>query len=262
MKADSTVVIHIPHAATAIPSRLRSRIILSDKALAHELVAMTDLYTDELFTLPAMNYKIVKFPISRLIVDPERFLENDVEPMAKCGMGVIYTSTSEKEVLRDNPSASERAELIAEFYKPHHEALTQAVDSCLLSSGVCLVLDCHSFPKYPLPYELDQDPNRPDICIGTDDAFHSPPWIGQLSQDYFQTAGYSVAINRPFKGALVPEKHHRVTPNVYALMLEVNRGLYMDHLTGERRADFSDFKLRFQGVIASLIDKVVVRLVS
>lgn len=52
---------------------------------------MTDMYIDELFEYVKASEII--FPISRLIVDPERFLNDSKEyNMAKIGMGVIYTS--------------------------------------------------------------------------------------------------------------------------------------------------------------------------
>lgn len=259
MKSNCKIVLHIPHASTTIPPKLRSRLVLSDEALASEVIAMTDLYTDELFALPQLLGQSVSFPISRLVVDPERFLDDILEPMASLGMGVIYTRTSEGAVLRNTPSAEERAELIAEFYTPHHEALTRAVDSCLDSDGVCLILDCHSFPQHPLPYEHEQETIRPDICLGTD-SFHTPSWLGELAQNLFHAAGYSVAFNRPFPGALVPAKHHGVTPAVYSLMVEINRGLYMDCSSGYRSLNFLEFKNRFQGILTSLIDEVVVRM--
>ena len=53
---------------------------------------MTDAYTDKLFSVP--DAAVVRYPVSRLIADPERF-ENDAEEvMSKLGMGVIYTRTS------------------------------------------------------------------------------------------------------------------------------------------------------------------------
>jgi N-formylglutamate deformylase len=55
---------------------------------------------------------------------------------------------------------------------PHHLALSRAVEDELNAQGLSLIVDCHSFPSTPLPYEMDQDPSRPDICIGVDH-FHS-----------------------------------------------------------------------------------------
>ena len=46
-------------------------------ALSLELLRMTDAYTDELFALPErLAYRIV-FPVSRLVVDPERLADDD-----------------------------------------------------------------------------------------------------------------------------------------------------------------------------------------
>ena len=68
--------------------------------------------------------------------------------------------------LRVAPSPDERERLIDAWYRPHHRALTVAVDGVLAQSGVCLVLDCHSFPSVPLPYEPDQSPDRAGYLSG------------------------------------------------------------------------------------------------
>lgn len=80
-------------------------------------------------------------------------------------------------------------------------------------------------------------PNRPDFCIGTDE-YHTPPQLVDIATQYLERAGYSVAINRPFAGTIVPMAHYHANASVSSLMIEVSRGLYMDEATGEQRPDF------------------------
>lgn len=155
--APPAVVLHIPHASLVVPSDVAADLLLKPEELEHELLVMTDRYTDELFRLPSTLATTVAFPVSRLIVDPERFTDDARERMAQKGMGVVYTSTASGQPLRRPPSAIQRQQLLARFYEPHHAALTRAVAVALQAHGKCLLLDGHSFPAHPLPYEDDQD---------------------------------------------------------------------------------------------------------
>ncbi|MGE5357489.1 MAG: N-formylglutamate amidohydrolase [Bacteroidales bacterium] len=76
----------------------------------------------------------------------------------------------------------------------------------------------------PLPYENEQRADRPDICLGTDD-FHTPKWLADLARRLVEGEGWTVALNRPFAGALVPSPFHGHHRRVRALMIEVNRRL-------------------------------------
>ena len=114
--------------------------------------------------------------MSRLVVDPERFVDDALEPLSARGVGAIYTRTSQGMALRAPLCDSERQQLIDEFYAPHHEAFARAVAAELKRLGIALIIDCHSLPSRSLPYELDQNPDRPDICIGTD-SHHTPEWL-------------------------------------------------------------------------------------
>jgi N-formylglutamate amidohydrolase len=67
---------------------------------------MTDAYTDELFQSDLLGASTVHYPVSRIVVDPERFESDAEESMARVGMGVIYTKTS------DRPSTQEVANRI------------------------------------------------------------------------------------------------------------------------------------------------------
>ena len=156
------IILHIPHASTVLPSEVN--FLLGYEALAYEVDAMTDHHTDRLFDL--LEARRCVFPVSRLVVDPERFIQ---DPMESVGMGVVYTHTADGVALRAI-SDVDRLALIDTYYHPHHAALTRMVDEHLEQHGQCLIIDCHSFPAQPLPYE--NDINRPDICIGTD-AYHT-----------------------------------------------------------------------------------------
>lgn len=104
---------------------MRKTILLTDEELRAELLRMTDRYTDQLFQLPERNTARVVFPVSRLVVDPERFVDDSIEPMADVGMGAVYTQTSLGKLLRRPLSASEREQLLAKYYWTHHATLTQ-----------------------------------------------------------------------------------------------------------------------------------------
>ncbi len=129
------------------------------------------------------------------------------------------------------------------------------MDEALARAGHALVVDCHSFASVPLPYELDQSSERPDICLGTD-AFHTPPGLADVARDAFADQGFSVAFDRPFAGALVPAAHYRRDSRVLAIMVEVNRRLYMDESTGVRLAGFDRLRYRVCHAVHRVIDAV------
>jgi N-formylglutamate deformylase len=217
------IILHIPHASTVLPAEVE--FLLGQEALAYEVDAMTDHHTEQLFDLPGAHRCV--FPVSRLVVDPERFID---DPMESVGMGVVYTHTSNGEALRAI-SEIDRLALINSYYHPHHTALTRMADKCLEQHGQCLIIDCHSFPAQPLPYESDT--NRPDICIGTN-SYHTSTELKDYLSTAFKALGYDVAIDSPFSGTIVPLKHYHKDQRVESVMIEVNRSLYASPISFKR----------------------------
>ena len=230
------MILHIPHASTD----LAGRAFQCD--IGAELYRMTDHRTDELFYHPKA-VRIV-FPMSRLVCDVERFADDAQEAMAKKGMGVCYTTSSFGQVLRQI-SEAEKSIILEDYYWPHHTRLVAAVNDELQQRGSSLIVDCHSFSAVPLPHENNQDTPRPDICVGTDD-YHTPTALTELVTQYFESCGYSVAVNNPFAGALVPLAHYQANPAVNSIMIEVNRDLY--------QADFEAVKQRLNECLSLLVE--------
>jgi N-formylglutamate deformylase len=175
---------------------------------------------------------VIRHGVSRLVVDPERFPDDRQEPMASRGMGAVYTHTSRGLPLRRNQTPKQRQDLLDAYYWPHHRRLESAVSASLMAHGQALIVDCHSFPSRPSPYERDQDADRTDICIGTD-GFHTPPSLQNKAVHLFRQKGFTVSVNRPFAGSLVPLKCYRQDPHVQTVMIELNRRLYMNEDSGD-----------------------------
>jgi N-formylglutamate amidohydrolase len=224
--ADGAVVLHVPHGSRAVPEAERTRILLDDAALAAELDAMTDGHTDLIAAraADAATPRPWTFAnrLSRLVVDPERF-PDEREEMRAVGMGAVYTRTSCGEPLRPADAAHENA-LLSQYFHPYAQAMTELVDGRLAAAGQAVIIDVHSYPSKPLPYELHADGPRPPICLGTD-AFHTPPWLLDAARTAFGDCG-GIELNTPFAGCYVPLKHYGRTGAVAALMLEIRRDVY------------------------------------
>ena len=206
---------------------------------------MTDAFTDELFILPEATTTC--FPISRLLVDVERFPYDTEEPMSKVGMGVIYTDTAFGNELKRALQPNERNNLIS-HYETHHQALLAKVEKELKEHGKALIVDCHSFPNQPLPCDNDQSKPRPEFCVGTD-PYHTPFALLQLTVETIKDMGFSVGINRPYAGSIVPTALYRNDSRVMTIMIEVNRSLYMDELKGEKTRRFDQTKKQIKRVL-------------
>ena len=222
MQKTNPILINVPHSATYIPPAEKKYFTAPD--ISHEIKVMTDHFCDDLYDT---GDKMIRFPVSRLVCDPERFRDDAEEIMASIGMGAIYTSCSDGQELKA-VTPEHKEILLTKYYDRYHRRFEAAVTEKLREHGKCLIIDGHSFYDEPLPYEFDQDRDRPDICIGTD-ADHTPSEVEETVCGYFKSMGYTVEINRPFAGCIVPLKYYRNDKRVMSVMIEINRRLDMDH---------------------------------
>jgi N-formylglutamate amidohydrolase len=230
------VVLHLPHTSAVIPEAVEDQFLLVGEDLRHEHAALTDHHANELFCAPIGSPPVVRARASRIVVDVERFVDDAREPAARLGFGAICTRTTNGRKLRRWLSRRERAALLRR-HAAHHARLARAIDEALAAHGRCLVLDCHTFSNWPAAFEVvdrdtlldltQLDVTRPDICIGTD-PMHTPPALAQCFVEQFTAAGFHVAMNRPFAGALVPAPHYAADSRVHAIMVDVNQRVCRD----------------------------------
>jgi N-formylglutamate deformylase len=221
------IIAHIPHSSMAIPEADRTGFLRTPDELESEVKKLNDHFTDKLFESSHADVISLVFPVNRFLVDVERFEEDESEPMSDQGMGMLYTHDTEGKRFREGLSVNDREKLLLKYYRPHHQKLLQLVEQAIDTSGKVLIVDGHSFPTEPLPCDQSQEPNRPDICLGTDD-FHTPPWLLDLTKKTFEAQGFTVCVNHPYSGTIVPLSLYRKDQRVSSIMIEINRRLYLD----------------------------------
>jgi N-formylglutamate amidohydrolase len=92
-----------------------------------------------------------------------------------------------------------------------------------------------------LKRDLEQKVPRPDFNIGTD-PYHTPKELVYLSVAFFETAGHSLGIDWPYSGSIVPMEHYLKNKQVKSIMLEINRGLYLNEPSNEKSANYFEIK--------------------
>jgi len=247
----SPLFLHLPHAATEIPPECRADFLVSDEDLAAERLRLTDWFTDELFGEGWPAERTWRAPVSRLVVDVERFRDDAREPCAVVGMGAVYARGTRGQVLR-TVAPARREVLLETYYDPHHRRCAADAAAAVAQFGGCVVLDAHSYPSVALPTELP-GARRPEIGLGTDPT-HTPAALRALAEGFFRLRGFDVAVDQPYSGAFVPNGFFGVEPRVQALMVEVRRDLYMDEATGAKHAGFGEVQaalLDFRAALAA-----------
>jgi N-formylglutamate amidohydrolase len=233
---DKKIILHIPHSSANIP--LYEGYLVDSTVLDKEILRLTDWFTHDLFYSDEDEMIVAEF--SRIFCDPERFTDDAQEVMAKYGMGVLYEKSDNGEEIRIvTPELREK--VLTSYYWKHHHKFSLAVKNQLDTNGKALIIDCHSYPSKPLKRDLDKNPKRPDFNIGTD-SYHTPKELIDLSISFFKKAEYTLGIDWPYKGSIVPLEYYQKNKNVSTIMLEINRALYLNEPTNQKSETYSKIK--------------------
>lgn len=218
------VVLNIPHSSTFVPDWAAKDIIIPAPELSSLVDFMTDKDVDEIWGfVPDENKQVAT--VSRLVIDTERYRNDEEEAMSLKGMGLYYTHTPDGKQFRTR--TEDTYVKCLGIYDEYHSSLEAKVTKCLDEHCKCILLDCHSFHD-DMNYTGFHPSSFPDVCVGVNDVVSAE---AQLVIDTFKSAGYTVKVNEPFAGSLVPLKYLNDT-RVQSVMIELNRRIYDNNSFG------------------------------
>ncbi|HMA13697.1 MAG: N-formylglutamate amidohydrolase [Bacteroidota bacterium] len=207
-----------------------------------------DWMVDDLFAeapLEGATLLAARFP--RAYIDPNRRLD-DVDPAlldgvwpeplnpgpkSALGIGLFRHRTNDGGALLPGPlPVAALSARIERCWKPYRRALHEALDALHARHGAVWHIDVHSMKSVGTAITPDgPGAARPDMVIGDLDGQSCAPAFTAFVAARLTALGYSVAVNKPYKGAEIIRTHGRPGDNRHSLQIEMKRSLYMDEAT-------------------------------
>ena len=138
---------------------------------------------------------------------------------AASGLGIIPSRTaSHGHLWRSATSREDLDRRLAEAHAPFHRAIEAGLGSIASRHGVAVLLDCHSMPPRR---------GQAELVIGNRHGSSAAGWVADEAARIARRAGWNVALNAPYAGGHVVERHGDPGSNIHALQLEIDRRCYL-----------------------------------
>jgi len=144
-----------------------------------------------------------------------------VSARARGGLGIVPARTQQHGYLwRRAITPRQLDERVGQAHRPYHEAIEAQLALLVDRFGCALLLDCHSMPP---PAD-----GVPPVVFGDCRGRTADPWVSADAIAIARRSGFDAALNDPFAGGHVIERHGRPQAGVHALQLEIDRRCYLD----------------------------------
>ena len=247
------------HSGSIYPDAFIERTDLAIKQLRRN----EDAFITNLFSpAPDLGAPLIEANFPRCFVDVNRasnelpsFWQTDgkiISPRAEIGMGVVPTMLSETINIYSKPLSLTAAKIrIKDLYHPYHDALQGLIGEARSLFGKVLLIDCHSMPGFN-----SMGSRRSDIILGDRFGKSCSPEIVMLIEKLFQGLGYSVSRNYPYAGGFVTKYYGKPYESANALQIEINRDLYLNPITMDKKPGFTALAKNISLIIHSIIKEV------
>ncbi|MGR6433174.1 N-formylglutamate amidohydrolase [Rhizobium sp. PAMB 3174] len=219
---------------------------------AHSIRRSEDHFVDELFasaTDLGAPLLVAHFPRAYLDVNREpyeldpRMFEGKLPAYANInslrvagGLGTVPKLVAENmEIYAHRLPVEEALERVERVYKPYHACLRRLIARTHVHFGFGILVDCHSMPGN---VRVAGSPIRPDFIIGDRYGTSAAADLSRAAIQILEEMGFSAIRNKPYAGGFITEHYGRPARGLHALQIEINRALYIDEVTLQKRPEF------------------------
>ncbi|HST95565.1 MAG TPA: N-formylglutamate amidohydrolase [Microvirga sp.] len=269
-------VFNVPHAGAVYPASFLAESRLDAMALRRS----EDAFVDELFTAaPDLGAPLMaaRFPRAYLDLNREpyeldsRMFDGRLPAFANTrsmrvagGLGTIPRIVADgQEIYGARLPVEEALRRIEWLYKPYHRILRQLVRRTAEAFGHAILIDCHSMPSSSVSRD---EGAKADVVLGDRYGTSCAVVVIDLVEAAMRRRGYTVVRNKPYAGGFITEHYGEPALGRHALQIEINRAIYMDERTLQKRPGFAalanDMSEVFAQVIADLSGDMMPRQIA
>jgi len=237
-----------PHSGSEYPAEFLAASRLDPLTLRRS----EDSFVDEIFGgAVELGAPLLKARFPRAYLDPNRepfeldptmFAEplpayvNSRSPRVQVGLGTIarVVATGEEIYARKLRFADAVAR-VERLYRPYHQTLRQLLAATSERFSGYVLVDCHSMPSAGGPGERDFRRSGVDIVLGDCHGTSCHPAIMETAQQLLAAKGYRVVRNAPYAGGFTTSHYGAPQGGRHAIQIEINRALYMDERSIDRK---------------------------
>jgi N-formylglutamate deformylase len=219
---------------------------------AHSIRRSEDHFVEELFasaTDLGAPLLLAHFPRAYLDVNREpyeldpRMFEGKLPAYANInslrvagGLGTVPKLVAENmEIYAHRLPVEEALERVERVYKPYHACLRRLIARTHVHFGFGILVDCHSMPGN---VRVAGSAIRPDFIIGDRYGTSAAADLSRAAIQILEEMGFSAIRNKPYAGGFITEHYGRPARGLHALQIEINRALYIDEVTLQKRPEF------------------------
>lgn len=230
------VLLSVPHAGRDYPDSVFDALRLPRAAL----IRLEDRYADLLTRkCVALGYPVIIAHRARAWIDLNRD-ENDLDvemvrgadrdhypaPGAKQrgGLGLIPRRLSgDGDLWKRQFQLEDVEDRVATFHRPYHATIARILEQMRQKFGVAVLLDLHSMP----PIRPHDAAPPAQFVIGDRFGKSAASQFAELIMERIRCSGFRIALNHPYSGEYILNRHATPRANIHGIQLEVDRSLYL-----------------------------------
>jgi len=258
----SPVVVSVPHGGRDYPAAMRLLLALPAEALT----PLEDRHIDTLARAAWHGETMLLQRTARAWIDLNRSeaerdpaIDAGADPRrlgapsarVRAGLGLVPRRLRGREIWRGRLSAGAVDSRIAADHLPYHHALAAALAAARARFGVAVLLDLHSMPP------LGERGAVARLVFGDRFGRTSAARFVARLEAVADAAGIAHALNTPYAGGHILERHGAPPRGVHAVQLEIDRALYLDAALAEPGPGMAATATLLRAMIAALADEAL-----